>query len=98
MNIPDQYKVNHLFVLVGENPLPNYVAARTLLHDGGKVYLVFTNNTIFQKDRLQGEDGLHKFGIKCQPVDLSDNESNAQEIYNHIQSWVNKSATEGKVV
>lgn len=97
MGIPEQHKVNHLFVLVGENPLPNYVAARTLLHDGGKVYLVFTKNTIFQKDRLQGEDGLHKLGIKCQPVDLSNNESNAQEIYDIIKKRVNESAREGKV-
>ncbi|MFB8787647.1 MAG: DUF1887 family CARF protein [Potamolinea sp.] len=97
MNIPDQYKVNHLFVLVGENPLPNYIAARTLLHNGGTVYLVFTQNTIFQKDRLHGEDGLHKLNIKCQPVDLSDNESNAQEIYDTIKKRVNESATEGKV-
>jgi Domain of unknown function (DUF1887) len=93
----DKYKVDHLFLLIGENPLPNYVAAKLLLNQGGKVYLVFTKNTIPQKNSLQGEDGLHKFGIKCQPVDLSDNESNAQEIYNHIQSWVKKSATEGKV-
>jgi len=91
------YKVDHLFLLIGENPLPNYVAARTLLKEGGTVYLVFTKNTIPQKNSLQGEDGLHKLGIKCQPVDLSDNESNAQEIYTHIQKWVNKSATEGKV-
>jgi hypothetical protein len=97
MSIPEQYKVNHLFVLVGENSLPNYVAARTLLHDGGTVYLVFTNNTIFQKNRLQGEDGLHKLGIKCQPVDLSDNESNAQEIYDTIKKRVNESAKESKV-
>lgn len=97
MNIPEQYKVKHLFVLVGENPLPNYVAARTLLHDGGTVYLVFTKNTIFQKERLQGEDGLHKLDIKCQPVDLSDNESNAKEIYDIIKTRVNESAKEGKV-
>ena len=97
MNIPEQYKVNHLFVLVGENPLPNYIAARTLLHNGGRVYLVFTKNTIFQKERLHGEDGLHKLNIKCQPVDLSDNESNAQQIYDTIKKRVNESAKEGKV-
>jgi Domain of unknown function (DUF1887) len=91
------YKVDHLFLLIGENPLPNYVAARTLLKDGGTVYLVFTDNTIFQKDRLKGDDGLHKLGIKCQPVDLSDNESNAQEIYNTIKKRVNESVKEGKV-
>lgn len=97
MTIPEQYKVNHLFVLVGENPLPNYVATRTLLHDGGTVYLVFTKNTIPQRKLLEGQDGLYKFGIKCQPVDLSDNESNAHEIYNTIEKRVNESAKEGKV-
>lgn len=91
------YQVDHLFLLVGENPLPNYVAARTLLKEGGTAYLVFTKNTIFQKDRLQGEDGLHKLGIKCQPIDLSNNESNAQEIYDIIKKWFEESAKEGKV-
>ncbi|MDD3829138.1 MAG: hypothetical protein PHY79_24470, partial [Anaerolineae bacterium] len=34
------YRTPVLFVLVGENPLPNYVAARLLLEPGGRLYLV----------------------------------------------------------
>ncbi len=34
------YRTENLFLLVGENPLPNYVAARLLLKDGGCLYLV----------------------------------------------------------
>ncbi|AFZ28138.1 hypothetical protein Cylst_6172 [Cylindrospermum stagnale PCC 7417] len=33
----NDYKVKHLFLLVGENPLPNYIAARTLLENDGTV-------------------------------------------------------------
>ncbi len=35
-----RYRTSVLFVLVGENPLPNYVAARLLLEPGGRLYLV----------------------------------------------------------
>lgn len=89
MSIPDKYKVDHLFLLVGENPLPNYVAARTLLNDGGTVYLVFTKQTIPQKNCLRGIDGLHKYGIKCVEVDLANYESNAYHICSHIQQRLN---------
>lgn len=34
------YQTQHLFLLVGKNPLPNYVAARLLLKAGGTLYLV----------------------------------------------------------
>jgi len=49
----DKYKVDHLFLLIGENPLPNYVAAKTLLAEGGKPYLVFTEHTQKPAERLQ---------------------------------------------
>ena len=46
------YKVDRLFLLMGENPLPNCVAAMTLLQDGGSVYLVHTNFTKSQAESL----------------------------------------------
>ncbi|MCX7683432.1 MAG: hypothetical protein N2508_15935, partial [Anaerolineae bacterium] len=42
----------HLFLLVGANPLPNYVAAKLLLRPGGHVYLVHTDETAAVADRL----------------------------------------------
>jgi hypothetical protein len=36
----EQYRVHHLFLLVGGNPLPNYVAARLLCRDGGTIHLL----------------------------------------------------------
>lgn len=38
----DQLKTQHLFLLIGANPLPNYVAAMLLAQDGGTVYLLHT--------------------------------------------------------
>ncbi|MGI0485040.1 Card1-like endonuclease domain-containing protein [Pantanalinema rosaneae CENA516] len=46
------YQVNHLFLLMGENPLPNAVAAMTLLQPGGTPYLVHTTHTRLQAERL----------------------------------------------
>ncbi len=49
----DKYKVDHLFLLIGENPLPNYVATRMLLKDGGTVYLVHSTDTAIQADCIK---------------------------------------------
>ncbi|GAA6618071.1 Card1-like endonuclease domain-containing protein [Scytonema sp. NUACC26] len=96
MNAPvlDKYKVDHLFLLVGENPLPNYVAARTLLKDSGTVYLVFTNQTKSQKSCLLGVDGLRRYGIKIKEIDLANYESNAYHIRDRIRTQI-KSLSSG---
>ena len=83
MSIPDKYKVDRLFLLVGENPLPNYVAARTLLNDGGTVYLVFTNQTITQQEILG--DCFEDLQLDNTKIDLGENESNAFQIRDRIQ-------------
>jgi hypothetical protein len=56
--IPLEMKSQHLFVLVGGNPLPNYVAIRLLHRDGGHVYLVHTKQTTKIADRLCQVAGL----------------------------------------
>jgi len=40
-------------LLIGENPLPNYVAAKLLLNDGGTAYLEHTADTVEQAKRLK---------------------------------------------
>jgi hypothetical protein len=76
----DKYKVDHLFLLIGENPLPNYVAAKTLLAEGGKPYLVFTEHTQKPAERLQ-----EALGLSDQEMwSLDNNESNAAEIKKKI--------------
>lgn len=49
----DDYKVDHLFLLIGENPLPNYVAANLMLNKGGTAYLVHTTDTLTEATRLK---------------------------------------------
>jgi hypothetical protein len=44
-NIPDAWKTQHLFVLVGGNPLPNYVAVQLLLERGGTLHLLTSAGT-----------------------------------------------------
>jgi hypothetical protein len=76
----DKYKVDHLFLLIGENPLPNYVAAKTLLAEGGTPYLVFTEHTQKPAERLQDALGLGENEM----VSLDKNESNPCEIKKRI--------------
>ena len=39
------YQANHLFILVGGNPLPCFVAARLLVKQDGIIYLVYSTTT-----------------------------------------------------
>ncbi|MCX7681312.1 MAG: hypothetical protein N2508_05010 [Anaerolineae bacterium] len=45
-------KSEHLFLLVGTNPLPNYVAGKLLLKPDGYIYLVHTDETAQIAERL----------------------------------------------
>lgn len=83
MNISefDKHKVDHLFLLIGENPLPNYVAARLLLNKGGTPYLVYTTGTKDTAERLQTILSNEPIGLKtAQLVPLNDYESDAYHI------------------
>lgn len=40
----NEYQTDHLFLLIGSNPLPNYVAAHLLLRPKGTIYLVHSGN------------------------------------------------------
>ncbi|MGQ9550233.1 MAG: hypothetical protein ACUVWS_16575, partial [Roseiflexus sp.] len=51
--IADQYKSDHLFLLVGTNPLPNLVAAKLMLKPQGQLYLVHSDKTQPVAKRLE---------------------------------------------
>jgi flagellar motor protein MotB len=80
----DKYKVDHLFLLIGENPLPNYVAAKTLLTEGGRAYLVYTEHTKNSAECLQEELGISDKEL----VRLDNNESNGYEIKDRIREKI----------
>jgi hypothetical protein len=78
------HQVDHLFLLIGENPLPNYVAAKTLLKSGGKPYLVYTEHTEDAANKLQEILGT----TENERVPLERNESNGFEIQELIKQKV----------
>lgn len=81
----DKYKVDHLFLLIGENPLPNYVAARLLLNKGGTPYLVYTSGTDKSAERLQTILSNELIGLETAIlVPLNDGESDAYQIQEEI--------------
>lgn len=51
--IPDYLMSDHLFLLVGTNPLPNWVAAKLLTKPGGCVHLIYTSGVEPQMERLK---------------------------------------------
>jgi CRISPR-associated protein (Cas_Cas02710) len=86
----DKYKVDHLFLLIGENPLPNYVAARLLLNNGGTPYIVYTTHTEKSAKRLQTILKNEPTGLKeAQFVALNDYESDAYHIQKEIRDQLN---------
>ena len=93
----DKHKVDHLFLLIGENPLPNYVAARLLLNKGGTPYLVYTRGTKDPAERLQTILSKEPIGLKtAQLVPLNDYESDAYHIQKEIRNR-RESITDGKI-
>ncbi len=93
----DKHKVDHLFLLIGENPLPNYVAARLLLNPGGTPYLVYTTGTEKPAKRLQTILSSEPIGLKtAQLVPLNDGEADAYQIQKAIRSKL-ETIKDGKI-
>lgn len=85
----DKHKVDHLFLLIGENPLPNYVAAQILLNQEGTLYLVHTTGTVIQAERLKRILDSELLSLKnIQLISLNDYESDAY----HIQDKIRRTA------
>ncbi|ARV59018.1 hypothetical protein BZZ01_10555 [Nostocales cyanobacterium HT-58-2] len=80
----DKYKVDHLFLLIGENPLPNYVAAQILLKEGGTVYLVHSTDTTSKAACLE----RNLKGVNVKPISLGRHEANSCVIKDKIQTEV----------
>ncbi len=81
----DNYKADHLFLLIGENPLPNYVAANLMLNKGGTAYLVHTADTLTEATRLQKILQHELNGFKAIELhSLNDYESDAYYIQKEI--------------
>jgi Domain of unknown function (DUF1887) len=82
----DKYKVDHLFLLIGENPLPNYVAAKMLLKEDGTVYLVHSTDTAGKADCLKRM--LESVNVEL--ISLGKSEADSSVIRDKIQNQVKK--------
>ena len=61
--MPDQdprAPVDHLFLLIGGNPLPNAVAAATLLRPGGTIVPIYTPDDLPAEERIPGTEQVKK--------------------------------------
>jgi len=92
----DKHKVDHLFLLIGENPLPNYVAARLLLNKGGTAYLVYTTGTQKLATRLETILNTEPIGLKAKRVPLNNGEADAYQIHKAICSEL-ETIKDGKI-
>lgn len=93
----DDYKTEHLFLLIGGNPLPNYVAAKLMAkRDGIKptLHLVFSqgnNGTAKYAENMRKVLDENEYEIKDLPV----NPSRQFSIYNSVKSRIENLAKNG---
>ncbi|MFV9506733.1 MAG: hypothetical protein AB4911_19450 [Oscillochloridaceae bacterium umkhey_bin13] len=79
------YHVDHLFLLIGGNPLPNYVAARLLVRDQANSRIVLVCSKDTREEAAQRiEQLLHRDGF--QKIEYCEvKESDPTHIYNQVQ-------------
>jgi hypothetical protein len=76
------YQREHLFLLIGTNPLPNYVAAKLLTKEGGQLYLVHSRDTAIVADRLWENLDWPRESVKL--IQVSD--TNAYDVYTRVKA------------
>jgi hypothetical protein len=86
MSILEEYKVDHLFLLVGTNPLPNYVAAQLLVRDKtqSQIWLVHSAGVAHVKKTLTKELTVLDFK---QPISIEVKEARPEDIRNQIDKY-----------
>jgi hypothetical protein len=85
MNDLQQYQSEHLFLLVGTNPLPNYVAAKLLLRPSGHIYLVHTDETAVVADRLIASLKLESSQVTKIQVDEAESDNVFEQVTKHAK-------------
>ena len=82
------YQTKFLFLLIGENSLPNYVAVKLLLAAGGTIYLISSNETYYSRGTSDQSDRLRELlaaqDINVQQIFLDDS-TNAYQIRVEIE-------------
>jgi len=99
----DRYRADHLFILVGGNTLPNYVAVQLLAKSGATIYLVYSKDVTTAKGIvLHGTktqaDALEKTlkGYQLQKVPVE--ESNSDNVQKEISDRLIKISDPSKII
>lgn len=82
--ISENYRTDHLLLLVGSNPLPNLVAAELLLRENGVLHLIFSAETAGIADNLK----RHLEGKKQVRLSPAIQATDAQDIESAITQLV----------
>ena len=81
----DDYRTDHLILLVGTNPLPNLVAAELLLEPGGTIYLIHSRDTATVTERLERYLGNKGYSVE---IPQTVEEADAHDIEDKISALV----------
>jgi hypothetical protein len=79
------HQVDHLFLLVGKNTLPNWVAVTTMLKAGGKAHLIHTDFTEPEAKNLQLALGRQPLPSNAQLINIGNNQGEAFAIRGQLQ-------------
>ena len=95
-HIPAEFHTDHLLLLVGANPLPNYVAARLLTKPTSKVHLLHTGATGDVAENLRGviSNELPGVAVEFWQIDTVDSTLIRQRV-TRIVATIGRSATVG---
>jgi hypothetical protein len=88
----DDYRADHLILLVGGNPLPNYVAARLLTKEDAKVSLIYSEDSETIADRLKEALGKDVEFTSTEPVDESKASSIQRQVERALSQFPNAEA------
>jgi len=86
-SIPEVYKSDHLFLLVGMNPLPNYVAVQLMAADGATLYLLHSKTTFDIAQRLKASIEAARSSFQVIPREI--NETDGQQIERQVRAILN---------
>jgi hypothetical protein len=95
LSIPETYLADHLFLLVGTNPLPNYVSARVLCRPDAHLYLVTSRKMEQIRNNLVAALGL-EIGRNCTVIEI--NESDGSDIFNGVSKAAKALEGKGRVM